>query len=214
MLLFCCQSKIFDAARKGEFGATATLDPCFHDASIIGIKMHCLGVPSLPPQLGVLRETDGRAFSWHGPILSSSETNTEAILRSEWKPKVDSLVVSSTENVEHTAAVCRLAVSQDQSFFVSASHDGTSRVWELRQLEDAVDLQSSLTYSGHFNQSGHPVRVNDVCIVENSHSVASASSNGSVHVWRIEMSSSKSTLSGTEAQLTQTETLGRKSASR
>jgi len=167
--------------------------------------MQSLGLPSLPPELGVLRDTDGRAFSWHGPVSTKSETNAEAMLRSEWKPKVDSLVASSTENMEHTAAVSRLAVSQDQSFFVSASHDGTCRVWELRQMEDAVDLQSSVAYSGHLREPES--RVNDVCIIENSRSVASASSSGSLHVWRVDISSSKnaSVLSGIESQSSSTD---------
>ena len=205
-LLHAClaptKSKLFDAAGKGEFGATATLDPCFHDASTIGLKINSLGVSPLPPELGVLRDTDGRPFSWHGPVATKNESSTEAILRSEWRPKVDSLVVSSTENREHTAAVSRLAVSQDQSFFVSGSHDGTCRIWELRQMEDAIDLQSSLTYSGHSMPDGSKSRVNDICIVENSHSVASAASNGSVHVWRVDMTSSKSSSmqSGSESQ--------------
>lgn len=109
------QAKVFDASRKGEWGAIATLDPSFSDACVLGTKLQCLGVPSLPPRLGALRDTDGRVFSWHGPMPSTSDTTAE-ILRSEWKPKVDSLVVSSSENTEHTAAVSRLAVSQDQAF--------------------------------------------------------------------------------------------------
>ena len=209
---FDWQLKIFDAARKGELGSVATLHPCYHDASILGIKTQSLGMPPLPPQLGVLRETNGKAFSWHRPLLSTNESNAETILRSEWKPKFDSLVVSSSENVEHTAAVNRLAVSQDQSFFASASQDGTCRVWELSQMEDAVDLKSSLIYSGHFTPEDSKVRVNDICIIENSHSVASVASNGSVHIWRVDMTCSKggSALSGSHAQSSQTLKTGKK----
>ena len=46
--------------------------------------------------------------------------------------------------------------------------------------------RSSITYSGH---SGG---VTDLCVIENSHSVASASTDGQVHVWRIELASSSS----------------------
>lgn len=95
---------------------------------------------------------------------------------------MDCLIASSSPVTEHTAAVCRLAIAQDQSFFVSASHDGTSKVWELRGLESAVDLKSVLTYHGQ-NKN----RVNDVTMMENSHSVATAGSDGSTHVWRIDM---------------------------
>ncbi|CAN0519992.1 unnamed protein product, partial [Ectocarpus sp. 8 AP-2014] len=70
----------------------------------------------------------------------------------------------------------RLALSQDQAFFVSASSDSTCKVWELRGMDHTVNPQSRATYS---RQSG---RLLDLCMVDNSHSVASASSDGTVHV--------------------------------
>lgn len=206
--IFCgTQSKVIASAIQGELGSIATQDPLFNDATTLRAKLQCLGVPSLPPRLGCLREVDGRVFSWHSSVgapSSKDDLNDENLpIRNDWKPKVDSLVVSSSETNEHTGAVSRLAVAQDQSFFVSASHDGTSRVFELRQVEDCVDLQSSLTYSGHItndkkSDNSNNVRLNDVCIVENSHSVATASSNGSVHIWRVDIASSSSVLSGNE----------------
>ena len=86
----------------------------------------------------------------------------------------------------------RLAVSPDDRFFVSGSFDSTCRIWELGKI-DASDglLESSTTYTGHAENSSSPaVRVNDVAIVENSHSVVSAASDGSVHVWRVDLVSS------------------------
>ena len=136
----------------------------------------------------------------------------------DWRPKVDAMTCSSP-SYEHTGHVTRLAVSQDQAFFVLASHDGTCKVWETRQIEDSVgDLQSCLCYGGHqqslstvaaasddmsssssryamassssSNNSSSggdsSVRINDISIIENSHSVASGGSDGSVHVWRVD----------------------------
>ena len=39
---------------------------------------------------------------------------------------------------EHTAAVNRLAVSPDQSFFASGSSDGTIKIWQLKGLDKAA----------------------------------------------------------------------------
>lgn len=50
------------------------------------------------------------------------------------------------------------------------------QVWELRGMDHTVNPQSRATYS---RQSG---RLLDLCMVDNSHSVASASSDGTVHV--------------------------------
>ncbi|CAN0407132.1 unnamed protein product, partial [Discosporangium mesarthrocarpum] len=105
--------------------------------------------------------------------------------RSEWRPR-QGVVVATLR--EHAAAVNRLALSQDQSFFVSASSDGTCKVWELRGMDHNVSPQARVSYT---QQGG---RVLDACMVDNSHSVASASSNGTIHVWRVELAGSASSL--------------------
>lgn len=53
---------------------------------------------------------------------------------------------------------------------------GAMKVWELRGMDHTVCPQSRATYS---RQGG---RLLDLCMVDNSHSVASASSDGTVHV--------------------------------
>jgi len=178
---------------KGQWGSTLHFDPVLTDNARHATNLKSMHVPPLPPPLGVLREQDGRPFSWH--LTATSDASGEDSTRqSEWKPKVDALVASSSPITEHTDAIVRLALSQDQSFFVTASHDGTSRVFELRQIEESVgDLRSCVAYAGHSsadNQSSS-VRINDVAMIENSHSVATGASNGSVHVWRVDQVSSK-----------------------
>jgi hypothetical protein len=54
------------------------------------------------------------------------------------------------------------------------------QVWDVRRLERDVSFASRLTYAG---QSG---RITGVCAVLDGASVASASSSGSLHVWRVE----------------------------
>ncbi len=53
--------------------------------------------------------------------------------RASWRPKDNVQLASLTE---HPQSVNRLAVSQDQSFFVSASSDKTARVWQIAGLEN------------------------------------------------------------------------------
>ncbi|CAN0593049.1 unnamed protein product, partial [Laminaria digitata] len=52
----------------------------------------------------------------------------------------------------------------------------SGQVWELRGMDHTVSPLSRATYS---RQGG---RLLDLCMVDNSHSVASASSDGTVHV--------------------------------
>lgn len=58
-----------------------------------------------------------------------------------------------------------------------------AQVWDIRRLERDVSFASRLTYAG---QSG---RITSVCAVLDGGSVASASSSGSLHVWRVEYTS-------------------------
>ena len=186
------ESSIFEASARGVWGAVLRQDPVLDENSNHAAKTNAMAVPPLPPSLGVLREQGGRPFSCH--LATSKDPSLDTTRQGEWKPKVDALVASSSPTSEHTDAVTRLALSQDQSFFVTGSHDGTSRVFELRQVEESVgDLRSCLAYTGHCsNSSAHSLpRINDVTIIENSHSVASAASNGSVHIWKVDQVSSR-----------------------
>jgi phosphoinositide-3-kinase regulatory subunit 4 len=152
-------------------------------------KLQALDVPVLPPDLGTTENAPR--------TLGISASPLE---KADWKPKVDGILASSSPVTGHSACATRLAVSADQSFFVSASHDGSCRVWELKQLRDSNGmLESSAVYSrqpiGEPSVTSMP-RINDVTIVENSHSVASGGSDGSVHVWRVDMVSSRKTPEG------------------
>eukprot|EP00605_Chrysophyceae_sp_TOSAG23-4_P002541 GSChrysophyteH1.ASY1.ANO1.2806.1 assembled CDS len=97
-----------------------------------------------------------------------------------WKPRENCLVCNF---LEHTQSINRLAVSPDQSFFGSASSDGTVKIWQLSGLDRTSLPRSSLTYRKH------RAPVLDLCSIENSHSMASADAHGSIHVWRIDLES-------------------------
>lgn len=181
------ESKIIEAACTGEWGSETCLDPKLTDTSLLVTKLNALQVPPLPPKLAEDRTAAQRVGAPPRPAAQGGATS-----QSEWKPKIDTMVASSrcTPGLGHTAPVVRLVVSQDQRFFVSGSHDGTCRVWELDKAEKCNGiLESSITYSGHSSGESSP-RVNDLAMIEGGHSVVSGASDGSVHVWRVDMVSS------------------------
>lgn len=94
-----------------------------------------------------------------------------------WRPRMNILVA---ELAEHTGAVNRIGAAQDFSFLASASNDGTVKLWSIRSMQHSINQGSRCTYDG---QGGV---LTDMIVLDNSHSVASASSNGSVHVFRVD----------------------------
>jgi phosphoinositide-3-kinase regulatory subunit 4 len=86
--------------------------------------------------------------------------------------------------VEHTAAITSIQVSPDQLFFATGSEDGTVKIWDTIRLEKNVTSRARQT----FVQGG---KITSVCVLENSHCVASASDNGTLWIHRVDV-----TLSG------------------
>ena len=59
-----------------------------------------------------------------------------------WKPR--GVLVAHLQ--EHRSSVNDLAVSNDHTFFVSASDDSTVKIWDTRKLEKDISFRSRLTY--------------------------------------------------------------------
>ncbi|KAM0754729.1 Other/VPS15 protein kinase [Meredithblackwellia eburnea MCA 4105] len=87
--------------------------------------------------------------------------------------------------VEHTAAITDIQVAPDQLFFVTGSEDGTVKVWDTIRLEKNVTSKSRHTYQ----QGG---KITSICILENSHCIASASDNGTLWIHRVDVNLSGS----------------------
>lgn len=81
---------------------------------------------------------------------------------------------------EHTAAVAAIAVSPDHLFFATGSDDGSVKIWDTTRLEKNVTSRSRQS----IQQGG---RITALCILENSHCVASASTEGSIWVSRVDV---------------------------
>ena len=65
------------------------------------------------------------------------------VVANGWRPR--GILVSNL--VEHQGAVNSIAVAQDDSFFVTASDDGTAKVWDTRGLGTDVIVRPSFSYT-------------------------------------------------------------------
>lgn len=111
------------------------------------------------------------------PVSTGSPGSFTSYSYRGWRPRMNVLVA---ELAEHTGAVNRIGAAQDFSFLASASNDGTVKLWSIRSMQHSINQGSRCTYDG---QGGV---LTDMIVLENSHSVASASSSGSVHVFRVD----------------------------
>ncbi|EFJ32769.1 hypothetical protein SELMODRAFT_230900 [Selaginella moellendorffii] len=108
------------------------------------------------------------AFDAFNKFLKSSAGSD-----SRWRPR--GVLVSHLH--EHQRAVNQVAVSSDNSFFTSASDDGTVKVWDCRRLERSTSFRSKLTYSFGQNE-----RVLCLAMLSPDQQVAAASSAGEIRV--------------------------------
>lgn len=152
-------------------------------------RIRALEVPPLPPDMGTLRKLDGshyvatvrRHSAQVGSMCDSAEsslTRDAAATPSDrpWRPRG----VLAANLYGHDSAVNRVVTSQDNLFFATGSDDGTVRLWMTAGLEDGYGIRPKLTYA---SQGGC---IADLAIIENTHSVAAASTSGSVHVFKVE----------------------------
>lgn len=112
--------RVAESAARGQWGSAAFVDQLVPENSAVHAKLDALGVPPLPPALGRCRVP---------PVRREEQQR-----RSAWTPRRDALVATASE---HGGPVNRISVSDDQTFFVSASDDGTSRVFELISVADS-----------------------------------------------------------------------------
>lgn len=179
----------------GKLGAAAPIDgssgttfTSTYDGNDPYIRAHLEAVyldsfrdrPELGPkvQAGVARRRGG---GWNrSSTLPRVPTSSSSKRRPEGR-----LIAYFTE---HTAAVTCLALSPDHAYFVSGSADGTLKVWDTARLEKNVTSKSRATYAA---QKG---AITGVIAIEGSHCVASTATDGSLHVWRIEMVQSTSSV--------------------
>ncbi|GAM27383.1 hypothetical protein SAMD00019534_105580 [Acytostelium subglobosum LB1] len=109
------------------------------------------------------------SFSEYG-VMSQPQSLTQ------WRPS--GILVSHF--TEHRDAVNEIQVSNDNLFFATASNDGTVKIWDCLRMEKRVTNRARQTYT----QEG---RVTSISICEKSHTIASASDKGSIHIFKVEI---------------------------
>jgi phosphoinositide-3-kinase regulatory subunit 4 len=82
---------------------------------------------------------------------------------------------------EHTAAVTRILVAPDHSFFITGSDDGSVKVWDTSRLERNISRKSRQTF-----RLGDGTKVTGLVFVEQTYCFAATGNDGSVHVVRVD----------------------------
>ncbi|KAI4133005.1 MAG: hypothetical protein LQ338_000473 [Usnochroma carphineum] len=113
------------------------------------------------------------------PISRRSSTKKAGSRETDrpWRPE-GTLVATFGE---HTAPINSVIPSPDHAFFVTASDDGSVKVWDTLRLERNLAYRSRQT---HKHADGAKVKC--VTFVENTHTFVSAATDGSINVIKVE----------------------------
>ena len=98
-------------------------------------------------------------------------------IEAPWRPE-GTLVATFGE---HTGPINRVEASPDHIFFITASDDGTVKVWDTARLERNLAHRSRQT---HKHADGAQVKC--VTFVENTHTFISCATDGSIHVVKVD----------------------------
>ncbi|OJD15304.1 VPS15 protein kinase [Emergomyces pasteurianus Ep9510] len=109
----------------------------------------------------------------HHPIKKASFQAPEK----PWRPQGNLVAMFG----EHSGPINRVVVAPDHAFFVTASDDGTLKIWDTTRLEKNVTPRSRQT---HRHNSGTKVKC--VTFIENTHTFVSAATDGSIHAVRVD----------------------------
>ncbi|GAB1199336.1 hypothetical protein APSETT444_008682 [Aspergillus pseudonomiae] len=109
-----------------------------------------------------------------------------------WKPTGGLVVIFG----EHSGPVNRVVVAPDHAFFVTASDDGTVKIWDTSRLEKNLTPRSRQTYR-HSTEA----KIKSLAFVENTHTFISGATDGSIHAVRVDYNNINETIRYGKLQL-------------
>ncbi|KAK9480794.1 hypothetical protein V1514DRAFT_324477 [Lipomyces japonicus] len=120
-------------------------------------------------------------ISEFGPLIPPSSrphtlVKSGKIASSGWRP--DGNLIASFN--EHKGPVNRVVVSADHFFFLTASDDGTVKIWDTIQLERNVINRARLTY-----RHSQSAKVKCLCFIDSTHCFASGATDGTINIIRV-----------------------------
>ncbi|MFS7916753.1 putative protein kinase CMGC-Pl-Tthe family transcription factor WD40-like family [Helianthus anomalus] len=109
-------------------------------------------------------------------VMADDNSNSPAIPDPGWRPR--GVLVAHLQ--EHRSAVNDIALSTDQTFFVTASDDSTVKVWDSRKLEKDISFKSKLTYCLDGSRA--------LCttMIHGSAQVVVGASDGTIHTFSVD----------------------------
>jgi len=131
--------------------------------------------PSVDVRVPIRRATDPPSAASGRAVQNDTSFHKEP-----WRPSGQLL----TQFAEHTAAINRVCAAPDHAFFVTASDDGTCKIWDTTRLEKNVTARSR-----HTHRHAEGSKVKSLCFVENTHTFISAADDGSIHAVRVDYKS-------------------------
>lgn len=131
--------------------------------------------------MGISSNNKSASISLEDATVQTDTSGIPSFARSSipdsgWRPR--GVLVAHLQ--EHRSAVSDIAVSSDQSFFVSASDDSTVKIWDSRKLEKDISFRSKLTY--HLEGS----RALCVAMLPGSTQVIVGASDGFIHMFSVD----------------------------
>lgn len=103
---------------------------------------------------------------------ASSSTNP-------WRPEGTLVAMMG----EHTAAISRVLVAPDHSFFITGSDDGSVKIWDSGRLERNIAHRSRQTY-----RLAESTKVSSLVFVKNTYCFVCTGTDGSIHVVKVDYS--------------------------
>ncbi|KAI5304315.1 Serine/threonine-protein kinase [Ascosphaera pollenicola] len=122
------------------------------------------------------------------PMKRASGQSTASV----WRPQGTLVALLG----EHTGPINRVVVSPDHAFFVTASDDGSVKVWDAGRLEKNLTPRSRQT---HRHAQGAQVKC--LTFVTETHTFISAATDGTIHAVRVDCHQSSDTVRYGKLQL-------------